>query len=49
MTGPEGRPPWWTPRLGEREVLLSLAAMKGASEDELIELVAPTIQRYFVS
>ena len=25
----EARPPWWTPRLGEREVLLSLAATPG--------------------
>jgi DNA processing protein len=24
-----GRPPWWTPRVGEREVLLSLAATPG--------------------
>jgi DNA processing protein len=29
MTGAEGRPPWWTPRLGEREVLVSLAATPG--------------------
>jgi DNA processing protein len=29
MTGPEGRPPWWTPRRGEREVLVSLAATPG--------------------
>ena len=25
----EGRPPWWTPRVGERSVLLSLAATPG--------------------
>ena len=25
----EGRPAWWTPRVGEREVLLSLAATPG--------------------
>ena len=31
MTGAEGRPPWWTPRLGEREVLVSLAATPGPS------------------
>jgi DNA processing protein len=29
MTAVEGRPPWWTPRVGEREVLLSLAATTG--------------------
>jgi DNA processing protein len=29
MTGAEGRPPWWTPRLGDREVLVSLAATPG--------------------
>ena len=29
MTGVEGRPRWWTPRLGEREVLVSLAATPG--------------------
>jgi DNA processing protein len=29
VTGGEGRPPWWTPRVGEREVLLSLAATPG--------------------
>jgi DNA processing protein len=27
--GTDGRPAWWTPRLGEREVLLSLAATSG--------------------
>jgi DNA processing protein len=30
MTGVEGRPAWWTPRVGEREVLLSLAATPGS-------------------
>ena len=29
MTGTQGRPPWWTPRVGEREVLTSLAATPG--------------------
>src|SRR5512132_1038476 len=29
MRGAEGRPRWWTPRLGEREVLESLAATPG--------------------
>jgi DNA processing protein len=29
MTGAEGRPRWWTPRLGEREALVSLAATPG--------------------
>jgi len=29
MTGAEGRPRWWTPRLREREVLVSLAATPG--------------------
>ncbi len=29
MTGMEGRPAWWTSRVGEREVLLSLAATPG--------------------
>ena len=29
MTGGEGRPRWWTPRVGEREVLSSLAATPG--------------------
>src|SRR5512132_982653 len=29
MRGAEGRPRWWTPRLGEREVLVSLAATPG--------------------
>jgi DNA processing protein len=29
MSGAEGRPRWWNPRLGEREVLLSLAATPG--------------------
>jgi DNA processing protein len=29
MMGAEGRPPWWTPRLGEREVMVSLAATPG--------------------
>ena len=29
MTGVEGRPPWWTPRVGERQVVLSLAATPG--------------------
>jgi DNA processing protein len=28
-TGMEGRPPWWSPRVGEREVLMSLAATPG--------------------
>jgi DNA processing protein len=30
MTGAEGRPRWWTPRVGEREVLVSLAATPGS-------------------
>jgi DNA processing protein len=29
MTAVEGRPPWWTPRVGERQVLMSLAATPG--------------------
>jgi DNA processing protein len=29
MTGGEGRPPWWTPGVGEREVMVSLAATPG--------------------
>ena len=29
VTGMEGRPAWWTSRVGEREVLLSLAATPG--------------------
>jgi DNA processing protein len=29
MTGVEGRPPWWTARVGEREVLVALAATPG--------------------
>jgi DNA processing protein len=29
MTGGEGRPPWWTPDVGEREVMVSLAATPG--------------------
>jgi DNA processing protein len=29
MMGVEGRPPWWTPGMGEREVLVSLAATPG--------------------
>jgi hypothetical protein len=29
MTVVEGRPAWWTPRRGEREVLVSLAATPG--------------------
>ena len=29
MISAAGRPPWWTPRLGEREVLLSLAGTPG--------------------
>ena len=29
MTGGEGRPSWWTPRAGAREVMLSLAATPG--------------------
>ena len=29
MTGMEGRPAWWTSRVGERDVLLSLAATPG--------------------
>jgi DNA processing protein len=31
MTGAEGRPPWWTPRVGEREVMVSLALTPGSS------------------
>ena len=30
MTAAEGRPPWWTPRVGEWEVLLALAATPGS-------------------
>ena len=29
MPGGEGRPPWWTPGVGEREVMVSLAATPG--------------------
>ncbi|HEV3464543.1 MAG TPA: DNA-processing protein DprA [Actinomycetota bacterium] len=29
MTGADGRPPWWTPGLGERDALLALAATPG--------------------
>ena len=31
VTGAEGQPAWWTPRVGERDVLLSLAATPGPS------------------
>ena len=29
MPGREGRPAWWTPGVGEREVMVSLAATPG--------------------